>query len=106
MEYSELEKLTVIRLREEAKKLPDVKGVSAMKKEELLNLLVEKLGIEVPEKKTKKTTASPRGKASLKKKIEQLKMEREAARADRDSKKVTILRRRIHTLKRQIRKIA
>ena len=105
MDYSELEKLTVIKLREEAKKFPDVKGVSAMKKEELLNLLVEKLGIEVPEKKTKKKTASPKNKASLKKKIEQLKMEREAARADRDSKKATILRRRIHTLKRQIRKI-
>ena len=105
MDYNELEKMTVIMLREEVKKLPDVKAVSGMKKEELIGLLVERLGIEIPEKKTK-TAASPKGKAALKKQITELKAEREAARGEKNSKKVTLLRRRIHSLKRRIQKIA
>jgi cell division protein FtsX len=105
MDYQELEKMTVIKLREEAKKLPDVKAVSGMKKEELLNLFVEKLGIEIPEKKKKKK-ALPRDKAALREKITQLKLERKTARAEKDSKKVALLRKRIHSLKRRIQKIA
>ena len=33
MDYNALENMTVIKLREEVKKLPDVKSVSGMKKE-------------------------------------------------------------------------
>jgi hypothetical protein len=105
MDYQELEKMTVIKLREEAKKFPDVKGVSGMKKEELLRLLVEKLGIETPEKK-KRPAGKPRDKKALKGKITELRVERDAARAAKDSKRVTLLRRRIHSLKRRVRKIA
>lgn len=104
MDYQELEKMTVIKLREEAKKFPDVKGVSGMKKEELLRLLVEKLGIETPEKK-KRSPEKPRDKRTLKSKITELKAEREAARAAKDSNRATLLRRRIHSLKRQVRKL-
>jgi RAB protein geranylgeranyltransferase component A len=43
MNYQDLEKMTVVKLREEASKLEDVKGVSGMKKEELIHLLCEKL---------------------------------------------------------------
>ncbi|UCG52723.1 MAG: transcription termination factor Rho [Candidatus Latescibacterota bacterium] len=107
MDYHELEKMTVIKLREETKKFPDVKGVSGMKKEELIALLVEKLDIKVPEKKKKKAPSVPKNKMTLKKKIMELRGQKEAARAEKDSrKKVTVLRKRIHSLKRQLRKIA
>ena len=106
MDYHELENMTVIKLREEAKKFPDVKGVSGMKKEELIKLLVEKLEIHVPEKR-KKTAAVPKNKATLKKRIMELRAQKTAARDEKDSrKKVTLLRKRIHLLKRQLRKIA
>jgi len=55
MDYNELQQMTVIKLREEVKKFPDVKGVTGMKKDELIQLLVDKLGIEVTEKQAKKT---------------------------------------------------
>ncbi|UCH83702.1 MAG: hypothetical protein JSW50_14825, partial [Candidatus Latescibacterota bacterium] len=95
MDYHALEKMTVIKLREEAKKFPDVKGVSGMKKEELINLLVEKLDIAVPEKKPKKKKAAsaPKTKAQLKKMIMDLRAQRDATRSAPDSKKhVNILR--------------
>jgi hypothetical protein len=107
MDYHALEKMTVVKLREEAKKY-DVKGVTGMKKEELVTLLADKLGVEKPHgmpKKTKKVT-TPLDKAELKKKIIGLKEQREKARSDKDKKKITLLGRRIHSLKRQMRKIA
>ncbi len=107
MDYNELEQMTVNALREEAKKL-DAKGVSGMKKDELLHLLVEKHGIEVPEKKAKKTKRVPttQGKAGIKQKIVELKELRDKARSQNDPKKVAALRRWIHTLKRRTRKAA
>lgn len=110
MDYNALENMTVIKLREEAKKLPDVKGVSGMKKDELINLLVEKLEITVPEKKSKKKKkgpSTPLNKAQIKQLIVDLRAQKEAARADQASKaKVDILRKRIHSLKRRVRKMA
>jgi cell division protein FtsX len=107
MDYNALENMTVIKLREEAKKLPDVKNVGGMNKEELINLLVEKLEITVPEKKTKKKAAStPKNKVQIKQLIVDLKTQKDAARADKDSKKnVDVLRKRIHSLKRHLRKL-
>jgi cell division protein FtsX len=107
MDYNALENMTVIKLREEAKKLPDVKGIAGMKKEELINLLVEKLEITVPEKKTKKKAAStPKNKTQIKQMIVDLRTQKDTTRADKDSKKkVDVLRKRIHSLKRQLRKM-
>jgi len=106
MDYHALEKMTVIKLREEVKKFPDVKGVSGMKKDELIQLLVEKLDITVPEKKPKKKAPSaPKTKAQMKKLIVDLRAQRESLRTDADAKKkVNVLRKRIHSLKRQMRK--
>lgn len=105
MDYQTLEKMTVIKLREEAKRFPDVKGVSGMKKEELISVLVEKLDIEIPQKKTK-AAAAPRNKAQMKEMILDLRAEKDAARAGGESKKkVAILRKRIHTLRRQLRRM-
>lgn len=105
MDYHELEKMTVIRLREEAKKFADSKGVAGMKKEELIHVLVERLGIVVPEKKTKAARA-PVNKKTLKKKIVELRDAKETARSEHSRKRVDVLRRRIHSVKRRLRKTA
>lgn len=104
MEYHDLEKMTVIQLREEVKKFPEMKGVTAMKKEELIHALVEHLGIAVPEKK-KPTLRGRADKTTLKKQIAALRAAKTAARTERDPKKADVLRRRIHAVKRRLRKM-
>lgn len=107
MDYHTLEKMTVTNLREEAKQYPEIKATSGMKKEELVKLLAERMGIEIPHKTHKKSKHEyTLDKTGLKKKIEALKEQRVAARAKNDRKQVGILRRRIHILKREIKKIA
>ncbi len=108
MDYHALENMTVVQLREEAKK-HDFKGVTGMKKDELITVLTEKLGLETPAvkpKKERKSAATPLDKTTLKKKIVELRGEREKARSDHDTKKTELLRRQIHLLKRRMRKIA
>jgi len=105
MEYKELIKMTVPHLREEAKKL-DLKGTSGMKKEELIDVIMEKLGIEAPKKKSKEKRAAALGKKTIKKKIGELVGQRDRARADKNKKQVAQLRRRIHALRRRLRKAA
>jgi len=100
MEYSDLEKMTVVKLREEAMKFPDVKGVSAMKKEQLIELLCEKLGIE----KKKRPQTIPLDKAEIKRRIKQLKEEKKKALEAKDYEKAAFYRRRIHAYKHRLRK--
>jgi len=110
MDYDELSKMTVIQLREEAKKT-DAKGVTGMKKDELIALLAGDQGIEVPAKKpaaAKKTSGAKGAKMdrpAVQKKLAELKAEQVTARAAGDKKQTALLRRRIHTLKRRSRKL-
>ncbi len=103
MDYHELEKMTVIKLREEAKKFPDLKSVTGMKKEELIHALVEHLGIAVPDKKHKAARAKL-DKSDLRKMMSDLRMSQKAARSENNRKSVDTLRRRIHSLKRRLRR--
>ena len=101
MDYHALEKMTVTSLREEAKKYPDVKAATGMKKEELVDLLAEKMGIEKPHKVHKHTHGhTPLDKPAIKKRMQALRAQRDAARGNADRKKLNILRKQIHTLKR------
>lgn len=107
MDYHALENMTVAQLREEVKKHPDVASATGMKKEQLVELLAQKLGLEKPLSQVKKTkSAETRGKNVLKQKIVELKTERGKAREAKDKKKATLLRRRIHSLKRRMGKAA
>ena len=104
-----LDKMTVKELREVAKEIPGVTGVTAMKKEELLELLKKERGIEEEkpaQKKVKKKVPSVVPVADLKKKISRLREEKEQARQAKDRKKVDVLRLRINRLKKQTRKVA
>jgi hypothetical protein len=103
MDWQELNKTRVKDLRELMKEhLPEVKGITALKKEELVELLAEKLGIERPHK----TVASGLGKSALKVKIKELKVKREAALTAQDHAELKKQRRAIHRLKRRLRRLA
>jgi DNA replication protein DnaD len=96
-----LEKMTVKELREMAKDIPQIVGVHAMKKEELIVEIKKAKGIEdEPIKKADATIAQ------LKQKIKALKIERRAALEAKDKKKATIVRRRISRLKKKTRRAA
>ena len=96
-----LEKLTVKDLREMAKDLPGIVGVSGMKKEELLVAIKQAKGIK--DEPVKKVDASV---AEIKKKIKAIKIQRQAALEAKDSKMATIYKRRISRLKKKSRRAA
>jgi hypothetical protein len=117
MERQALKKMTVAELRDLAKELPDVKGVSAMKKDDLVELLAGRTG---PEGEAPQARAAmpegggPRpaqpggtlGKAEIKERIRALKAEKRAALDQQDRVKSRACNRKIHDYKRQLRKMA
>ncbi len=103
-----LDKMTVKELRQIALEIPDVTGVHAMKKEDLLVIIREHLGIK-DEAGARKEGAAGKGARSgreLKAQIVSLRHAKEQARAARDRRSVQILRRRINRLKKMTRKAA
>ncbi len=102
MDWHELQKHKVDELRAMMKEhLPEVTGVTAMKKEQLIELLAEKLGIERPHK-----VVTGIDKSAVKARIRELKKLREEALAAGDRESLVRHRRAIHHLKRQLRKAA
>ena len=102
MDWQELNKSKVDDLRELAKeKTPDVTGVMSMKKDALVEVLAEALGIERPHK-----VITGLDKGALKAEIRELKTQREQALADGDKEGLRRSRRKIHRLKRRLRRAA
>ena len=102
MEYHDLQKTRVKDLRDMMKEhLPQVTGVVALKKEELVDMLAEKLGIEKPHKHV----AAGLGKRAIKAEIRQLKEKRQAALEASDSAELKKYRRLIHRRKRKLRRM-
>ena len=100
MDFHELSKNTVSRLREMAKEhLPDLKGVSGMKKDQLVDALADKLGIDKPHK-----VVQGLDKASIKAQIRKLKAARAAAVEAKDKAKMKETREQLHQLRRQLRR--
>lgn len=99
MDYHELEKTTVVQLREMLKEYPDVKGASGMLKEQLVSALADRMGIEEPHK-----VIVGIDKLQIKDQIRALKQERGQAREAKDRAKLKIVRRKIHRLRRRLRK--
>lgn len=97
MDKKTLVKMTVPKLREEALKIEGVVGVHGMKKPELLDLLFGHFGIPIEKKKVQRDTTA------LKKKVKTLRTQREELRAAGELKKVKVLQKRIHNLKRYTR---
>ncbi|HEY3175433.1 MAG TPA: hypothetical protein VGK94_06675 [Candidatus Polarisedimenticolia bacterium] len=100
MELKDLSKMTVVKLREEAHKFEDVKGAIGMTKEQLIDLLCDKLGIP-----KKKELPKGIGRHALKEKIRALASQRDGVLGSGDRRKITIHRRRIKSLRRKLRKV-
>ena len=96
-----LERWTVKELREEVLKVPDVKGVHGMNKEELLSILRKARGIEEPPHKKAEAVRDVKVKISALKKVRDEDRAQGAKRARLD-----ILRRKISRLKKQTRRAA
>lgn len=103
MQWSDLEKMTVVKLREEALKHPEIQGVHGKHKPQLMEELSRILGIEKPHAHFAEKVIHTKG--DLKKKIRELKVEREKLLGTQDHKGLHNIRRQIHDLKHQIRKI-
>lgn len=99
MDYKTLSKMTATQLREQLAEYPDVSGVTAMKKDKLVETLCAKLGID---RHAHGTTAID--KPSIKKRIRALKKERDAAIAAKDLKKAHEVRHAIHKEKHRLRR--
>lgn len=102
MEFHELQKTRVADLREMMKKhCPEVVGVIGLKKEQLVDALAEKLGIEKPHKHV----AAGLGKRKIKAEIREFKAKRQTALAAKDGAELKKCRRQIHRRKRRLRRL-
>lgn len=102
MDKAPLMKLTVTKLRELAKEIPDAKGLSGMKKDELIALL-ESHGLGGATETA--TAARPADKSEIKRRIRELKAQKRDALAQQDRELVKECNRRIHHYKRVLRKL-
>jgi hypothetical protein len=100
--YEQLAEMTVAQLREIAKgiEVEEVKGFSTMHKEKLLPALCKALHVEAHVHHEVVGINKSRVKAEIRK----LKAERDAALAKKDSERLRGIRRRIHRLKRTLRR--
>ena len=102
MEWHDLEKMTVVKLREEATE-KGIEGVHGKNKAELVEALAASLGIEKPHEELADKAVDTKGE--LKRQIRELKARRAGFIAAHDHKGLKQVRRKVHGLKRQIRKI-
>jgi hypothetical protein len=100
MDYHELKLKTVAQLREVAQGIQGLEGSSQMRKDQLLHAICEHLKIEMHEHHEVVGV----DKGSIKRRIQELKGERDAALAGRDSEAQRRARRQIHRLKRRLRR--
>ena len=102
MDYHELQKTRVADLRDMMKEhLPDVTGLTGLKKDELVEQLAVKLGIEKPHKHV----AAGLGKRAIKAEIREFKLKRQAALEAKDYEELKKYRRLIHRRKRRLRRM-
>jgi FlaA1/EpsC-like NDP-sugar epimerase len=97
----ELEKLTAIKLREIAKEYEQITGASGMKKEALVNAILEARGEPLVE-----VNKDEKSIARIKQQIRQTLKQRDSALAEKDRTKVSAVRKTLKRLKRQTRMLA
>ena len=102
--YDELHNLTVAGLREiaEAQDSDDLTGYKSLKKADLLALVCKVLGVETLEQHAVKGI----DKAAIKAQMRELRVARNAAIEAHDHTELRIVRRKIHSLNRKIRRAA
>ena len=102
MDAKTLSKMTVSKLRDEALKFDDLEGVHGMEKPQLIEILKEKYGIVEDHIESESLINK---KHALKEKIRKLKVEKEQALANKDFQHVSILRKRLHSQRRRLKKL-
>ena len=104
MEWKDLEKMTIVKLREEALNHQEqIKGVHGKSKAQLMDEIAVLLKIEKPHVHLAEEVVHTKG--DLKQKIRELKKRSEKMIEAGDHKTLHAVRREIHQLKRRIRKI-
>jgi|SRR6188768_3208433 len=103
MVWNDLEKMTVLKLREEALRFPQIESVHGKNKGQLMEELANALGIEKPHVHFSEKIIHT--KSDLKHRIHELKTERNKMIETHDHKRLHELRREMHALKHAIRKI-
>ena len=100
MQITDLLRMTVLKLRDEALKIPGIVGATSMKKEELIKLIADANGLNLDQ------TVSSAQKSAIKKRIRALKAHREDAVSRKAYDELTRIRRGIRLLKRRTRQLA
>ena len=103
MEWKEMEKMTVLKLRDEALKFPQIESVHSKNKEQLMHELADILVIERPHVRFAEKIVQT--KSELKHRIHELKNQRNQLAEVHDHKTLHAVRREMHQLKHAIRKI-
>ena len=101
MDLNTLERMTVLKLREEALKIPDLSGVRGMSKDELVRAVAGAHGIDLGERRR-----GGGGKTAIKKLIRNLKAQVAEAIRGEDHNRLKTLRRHVKRLKAQTRRLA
>jgi hypothetical protein len=105
MELRDLQKLTVVKLREEALKQGNIMGVHGMGKDELIATLAPIYGIDL-EAETKATRERiVQDKTTLKQRIRAFKVERNTALAEHNMAQLEVARRGIKRQKQALRRL-
>ena len=106
MTLQELQKMTVVKLRQEAMQHGGVSGVSGMSKAQLVEAMAELLGIDAKTPARAATAKISGDKSVLKKEIRSLKAARDEALSASDTTSVNRARMDIKKRKRALRRLA
>jgi cytidylate kinase len=106
MELRDLQKMTVVKLREEGLKHASITGVYAMDKGQLLQALAEVFGIDLEAAAKAAREQFATDKTTLKREIRALKGQRDTALAAHDAGQVPQIRQNIKKRKRALRRLA
>lgn len=103
MDLSELQRSTVVKLREEALKHDGITGVNGMNKEQLISALAPIFGIDLEAETRAMKERLAASKGTLKKEITGFKKERDAALEESDYEGSAQARKEIKRRKRHLR---
>ena len=106
MELRDLQKMTVVKLREEALNMGGFSGVHGMKKQELIEALAAKFGIDLGAVVKAAREKFAGDKPAMKREIRTLKAQRDAALVEHDLAAAALARQGIKTHKRALRRMA
>ncbi len=102
MDLKTLKHLPITKLRDEAMKFDDLSGVHGMGKKQLIEILMKKFGIVDDQTESEELIER---KHAIKAKLKKLKTEKAQAKENKDQAKIDLLRKRLHSQRRMLRKI-